>query len=237
MPSIEELGKAIKQAHPGQYDDLDDKTAGNAVKSAHPQEYADFTESSTRKVNSPFEGSTLSKFAGPAGLAYNALAPQGVKDYVGETVGNILPSLGKLVMGAPELIGKASDYVNNLIQHPEYAQSEQSGQDVRDTINNVISSYKQKLLHPLDTIRTDPAGTAADLSILGRGLGLGARAIAGATALPGAIRTGELLTRAGQAVDPVQATGRVLARVSAPARQAIGEHLYGGTLKLPSEAE
>jgi hypothetical protein len=44
MPTIEDLGKKVKTAYPGMYDDLSDSDLGIKVKSKYPGDYNDFTD-------------------------------------------------------------------------------------------------------------------------------------------------------------------------------------------------
>lgn len=47
MPSVSDLGRAAKQAHPGAYDDVPDADLGRAFKKAYPGSYDDFAEVTT----------------------------------------------------------------------------------------------------------------------------------------------------------------------------------------------
>ena len=44
MPTIEDLGKKVKEKYPGQYDDLSDMDLGKKVKEKYPDAYKDFAD-------------------------------------------------------------------------------------------------------------------------------------------------------------------------------------------------
>jgi hypothetical protein len=57
MPTVEDLGRKVKERHPGTYNDLSDAEVGRRVKNKHPGAYDDFVEvglSSTSVVSAEY---------------------------------------------------------------------------------------------------------------------------------------------------------------------------------------
>jgi len=62
MPTLEELGQAVKKKYPGQYDDLADTDLATKVKTKYPGAYDDYTGSSTSATSQGNQGGGFGHF-------------------------------------------------------------------------------------------------------------------------------------------------------------------------------
>ena len=127
--------------------------------------------------------------------------------------GNILPSVGRLIGGAvsgvASLPGLALDLMDPRPIHnqTQMAVGKALSQPV-ETAKAIGSAVGDKygsgaaLKHSLIT---DPAGVAADASVLLGGAGAALRGAGAASKVGGLVKAGEMAGRAGQAVDPLRA--------------------------------
>ena len=53
MPTVEELGRRVKEKYPGSYDDLDDAAVGRLIKKKYPEAYQDFQDIETPALPMP----------------------------------------------------------------------------------------------------------------------------------------------------------------------------------------
>lgn len=215
MPTVQDLGQAIKKRYPGQYDDVDDAKLGQIIKQKYPGEYDDFEEL----------GAT------PRTLT-DQLRTSPVGEYVKETAKNLPGSAFELGKGALKFGASLTPY-GTMEAGKGLAEASRTP---KESLENVVKTgqgigeyYGERFSNPLETFKQDPVGMAADASIPLNIAGVGLRA-------GGLSRAAGALGRAGAAVDPVTGAGRLAARASGPSRQAVGEWLYGRSLgPLPKE--
>lgn len=101
MPTVEDLGKAIKTKYPGQYDDLDSADLGRRTKLKHP-EYTDYTDISQEEPLSI--GGTARAFAkqAPSGLAMMGGMLGGIPGAAaGASFGQAIKNIAPSVFGEP----------------------------------------------------------------------------------------------------------------------------------------
>ena len=72
MPTVEELGRRVKEKYPGAYDDLDDIEVGRRAKEKYPEAYADFQDMPAEAV-SVVPQSTLDRVLTSAGKIMGAV--------------------------------------------------------------------------------------------------------------------------------------------------------------------
>jgi predicted transcriptional regulator len=111
--------------------------------------------------------------------------------------------------------------------------------------NAVTDFYKQRyggVQNIKDTLYNDPVGAAADLSTVLTGGGAVIRGVGDLANVSRLARTGEILSTAGNVIDPINATGAAFNKVSnfgkarlAPKLEASSERLYQSALK-PSKS-
>lgn len=115
MPTIVELGRAAKQAHPGAYDDVPDADLGRAFKQAYPGSYDDFSEATTagtgktgarlkgtaQEENPWLTGATATMIGGPILGEAAGLLPLG--GAATESMGG-LPPMGKVTRAATHFV-------------------------------------------------------------------------------------------------------------------------------------
>lgn len=194
------------------------------------------------------------------GVDYDAL-DQSVADYVSDTISNVPGSavnlakglghvvmhpvetaknMGDLVVGAKEMGVRALDpYAVN-----EPSIEEQKAQAVADTFKGRYGT----LGDAANTFRDDPLGAALDASMVLGGGGALLRGAAAASKAAGAAKVGsvignagQIVTKAGQAIDPLTTLSyamKPLAPVANAAAKKIGdiaspEAIYGRAMKMP----
>jgi len=74
-----------------------------------------------------------------------------------------------------------------------------------------------------ETFRTDPVGTALDLSIVFGGSGALMRRIGQINKVPELVRAGEIISKTGRTIEPLGATGKGVKRIVRPITKATGE--------------
>lgn len=243
MADIRELGKRVKQKHPGEYDDLDDADLGKRVKAKFPGEYDDFTDAPEPKSVGGF-ASNVVKSGGDllGGIAKAVTSPV-------QTAKNI----GGIAHGAAQQnIRKAAEVGTGVPQPPG------SQEPAFDAAKKFYTDRYGSLDRLGETAYSDPVGTMADASMVlgGAGAALKAIGIAPKVAAAGNIgntsrllgmalpprasmmervgQAGEALSKASSMTDPLVLAKEGVKMALPPKALATGaRHLYQSALKPP----
>jgi len=181
---MSKLTQRIKEKYP-QYANVPDKELEKRVLARYPQ-------------YQPYASKSVGGFAGNIFKSGGRL--------VGDTVGavanifnpdmekNTVANLGKLGLGAAQLLIPGE-------------------QGYEDNARAVGDFYKQRyggMENIGDTLYNDPMGAAADIATLLTGGGAALRGAGSLSKASGLARTGQTLSKAGRAVDPMMAAGKVV---------------------------
>jgi len=136
---------------------------------------------------------------------------------LGETVGGIataivhpirtMKTLGKLGLGAAEKV------------IPGKQREEEIFDEFVDLLKQRYGSWEKFQ----DTFRTDPVGTALDLSIVFGGSGALMRRIGQTSKIPELVRAGKIISKTGKTIEPLGAIGKGVKRIVRPITKTGGE--------------
>ena len=153
-----------------------------------------------------------------------------IGSYALETMQNVPRSAANLIGGSAKTVGKVASTGYNLLTDPYKELSETGPIDAKQGLYNTFNYFKDRYSHPLDTLREDPVGVAADVSTLASGAGMGARMLRMAPEASTALRGVGALT------DPLRSGSTLAGAVTRVPRQAAAEGLYGKSLgRIPRD--
>lgn len=195
---------------------------------------------------------TIAPVAGMQQRDFGAIARGGTDTSIRDLPGNVLPSAGRAISDIfsavtnPVQTGKAlgnlaigagakiqdtlSRGVDAVFGTKGFGRNEnQEAQDMVDAVTRFYTERYGSLENARQTFINDPVGALSDVAAVLSVGGLAARGAGGAVQAAGATRTGETLSRAGQALtiagnvaDPIVQAGRGVGAVAAPVTRAIG---------------